>query len=205
MSPRKKRAKAKHQPIPRAVEAEQPKYRERLTVIGARELVIRGYWDRYPSSDQRKHPNKYDAIDKAARRGPTAFDLLVRDYNSFTPSERRRLRVRVVYGVAPDTGAVLSAQKIAASHLSLDLHPEREKALVSLQSLLVRSGVVDSPKAWKVNKHAPRAEHGRRAVEAGAVPLGIEWLTVDLEPMKTERKRDKRGRFVKQKRKRKGR
>lgn len=167
------------------------KYRETEQVVGERELVIRGYWDRYPSSDQRKHHKKYDAISKDQRRGPTAYDLLIRDYNSFTAAERKKLRVRVVYGVAPDTGQILSSQKISASGLSLDLHPERSKALLSLQSLLVRSGVVDSPKEWRVNRNAARIEHH--------VPLGVQWVVVrqEKETAKGKRKRDAQGRFLK--------
>lgn len=164
------------------------KYHETEQVVGERELVIRGYWDRYPSSDQRKHHKKYDAISKDQRRGPTAYDLLIRDYNSFTASERKKLRVRVVYGVAPDTGQILSPQKITGAGLSLDLHPERSKALLSLQSLLVRSGVVDSPKEWRVNRNAARIEHH--------VPLGVQWVVVRQERIR-ERKRDERGRFLK--------
>jgi hypothetical protein len=64
-------------------------YKEVEKLLIAREVVIRGYWDRYPKSEQRDLPDKFKHVRPRDRRGPTAFDVLANDYLSFTPRQRQ--------------------------------------------------------------------------------------------------------------------
>lgn len=168
--------------LPRALadHAKQSSYRER--VVLSRELAIRGYWDRYPSADQSEHPERYQHIPKTNRRGKTAYDVLAQDLLKFSPAQRRQLRLRVGYGVSHDTGEIFS-KRFINSALTVDLTTNTPQALVSLSSLLVRAGLVDTPSEWGVNQDAPDDE------AAQTVPIAIDWVM--LEPRRERARRCK--------------
>lgn len=180
---RPKKTRAPRQPQgPRAIV-------ERL--VGARELLVRGFWDRYPKSDQRRHPKKYKQIPREMRSGYTAFDLLQSDYLGFTYAQRRRLQLRVSYGVNQETQKIFSAKDIDKYGLVLNLSLDREEALLGLRGLLVRAGVVNTPTRPRKGKKSSRRKmkspesdsqaSGRADYDAEkevAVPIGIEWWLV---------------------------
>lgn len=146
-------------------------------MVGERELEIRGFWDRYPSSEQKRWPERYEHIAKRHRRGPTAYDLLARDYESFTAQERKHLQVRVAYGVNAETGKIFGQHEIANFGLILNLARELPLALHGLSRLLVRAGVVDTPSEWTVNT-ASEMGYDDEDEELDSIPLGIQWWIV---------------------------
>lgn len=136
-------------------------------VARERELSIRGFWDRYPSADQRgKYKAKFKHIPKEIRRGPSAFDLLLRDYLSFDPSERKRLVLRVSYGVIHETGEIITPDEVRKMRLDVRLSSNRQEAINALSTLLVRAGLIYTPEGYEND------------TEESGVPLGVEWVVL---------------------------
>lgn len=178
-NPTKRRAKVEVEADEEAGEGE-PEIRER--VLLARELTVRGFWDRYPSSDQKKYPKKYKHIPKVQRRGKTVYDILADDYNSFTLKQRRALTLRVTHGLDQSTGKILTARKIRAGHMDVDLIVDRKRALASLGNFLVRAGAVDTPTGWGVN---------RKSDTPDPVLIGIEWVVKERVPARRKKGRSR--------------
>lgn len=161
-------------------------------VIGRRELRIRGFWDRYTKQEHRKRPgkkkdgkqakNKFAHIPKSFRAGPTAYDLLLKDYLKFTPAQRKRLAIRVVYGVRPDTGKLIVGADVERLGLVLYLPFARVHAMNALRTLLVRAGSVDTPTGLRDKAGEKLSDDGddddgeELDDEEIGVPLGIEWI-----------------------------
>ncbi len=135
------------------------------TVAIERELLIRGFWDRYPSSDQRgKYRAKYDHIEPTLRKGPTAYDVLLKDYQTFSPAERKRLLLRVDYGVVYQTGEIITPLTVKKLLLEVSLSSHPQEAMDSLSTLLVRAGLLYAPEGYT------------NITEETGVPLGVQWV-----------------------------
>lgn len=135
-------------------------------LVGARELSIRGFWDRYPKSEQKRYPKKFKAFPAKLRRGPTAFDLLQEDLMRFTPAERKRLQIRVAYGVHHETGKIITPGDVGRMGLELDLSLNTVEAINGLRGILIRAGLAYAPIGWDDMD------------EDSSVPLGVEWWLV---------------------------
>lgn len=141
-----------------------PKKGERVAI--ERELNIRGFWDRYPSEQQRgKYKSKFKHVPKELRRGKTAYDQLQADYLSFSPAERKRLVLRVSYGVVHETGEIITPDVVRSMKLDVRLSSNRQEALNALSTLLVRAGVI-------------YAAEGYEDDDETTVPLGVEWVVL---------------------------
>jgi hypothetical protein len=94
--------------------------------------------------------------------------------------------LRVAYGV-DEKGRILDKRGIVRHGLVIDMVADKPEGLASLRGFLVRAGVVDTPSEWKLNE--------TETVEVDAIPLGIEWVQVDLKPESQSSR--KRGRSAK--------
>lgn len=148
---------------------------QRETLIGSRELLIRGFWDRYEKSQQRgQFKKKYNHVPAKFRRGATAYDKLVQDYWSFTPTQRKHLRIRVAYGIIRETGEIIDSDISISRQLEIDLSVNPVKALEDLRTILVRAGSVDTPSYVKEDYDENEDEP-----EDIGIPVGIEWYSVN--------------------------
>lgn len=158
---KRERRREREEPAP----PKPKKTRERTGVVIERDLLIRGFWDRYPASEQHgQYRSKFENVASELRRGPTAYDILERDFFSFTKSERNRLELRVSHGAIFETGEIIDARVVKKHGLDIRLSSDTKEALASLSAMLVRAGVLYTPEGWtSITKDT-------------ALPLGIQWV-----------------------------
>lgn len=151
-------------------------------LVAETELIIRGYWDAYPKSDQRKHAKNYKHLPSDWLRGETAYDIIARTWENLTPYERAHLQVRVAYGMNPETGKILPSRFKDLEDAGFVVNPlgDKEAALETIIKLLVRGDYIDTPRGYSKSKRQKMTKKGGKTSVAALspIPVGLQWWII---------------------------